>query len=92
MPRGYQFSAHVASVCCVLCNRISNGGSGVTFGREQVQQDAFTEGSGLFDHLGRACEEGDGHGEAEGLGGLEVDHELIIGRRLHWQIGWLLTL
>jgi len=54
-----------------------------TFGRGQVQQDAFTEGLGLFDHLGGACQEGAGHGEAERLGGLEVDDQLIFGRCLH---------
>ena len=30
--------------------------------------------------------------EAERLGGLEVDHQLVFGRRLHRQIGWLLAL
>ena len=25
------------------------------------------------------------------LGGLDVDHELVLGRRLHWQVGWLLA-
>ena len=32
------------------------------------------------------------HGEAERLGGLEVDHQLVLGRRLHRQIGRLLAL
>ena len=30
--------------------------------------------------------------EAERLGGLEVDHQLVLGRRLHRQVGWLLAL
>ena len=30
--------------------------------------------------------------EAECLGGLEIDHELVLGRRLHRQVGRLLTL
>jgi hypothetical protein len=29
--------------------------------------------------------------EAERLGGLEVDHQLVLGRRLHRQVGRLLT-
>ena len=32
------------------------------------------------------------HGEAERLGGLEVDHQLVLGRRLHRQVGRLLAL
>src|SRR5262249_51669121 len=32
------------------------------------------------------------HDEAERLGGREVDYKLILGRRLHWQVGRLLAL
>ena len=32
------------------------------------------------------------HVEAERLGGLEVDHQLVLGRRLHRQVGRLLAL
>ena len=32
------------------------------------------------------------HGEAERLGGLEVDDQLVLGRRLHRQVGRLLAL
>ena len=32
------------------------------------------------------------HGEAERLGGLEVDHQFVLGRRLHRQVGRLLAL
>ena len=39
----------------------------------------------LLDHLG-AGEQRWGHGEAERLRGLEIDHELELGRLLHWQI------
>ena len=30
--------------------------------------------------------------EAERLGSLEVDDQLVLGRRLHRQVGWLLAL
>src|SRR4029077_1410192 len=45
-----------------------------------------------FNHLVGAGEQTIPHGEAEGLCGFEVDHQLILRRRLHWQIGGLLTL
>ena len=32
------------------------------------------------------------HVEAERFGGLEVDHQLVLGRRLHRQVGRLLAL
>ncbi len=46
----------------------------------------------LFDHLVGTGEHGRRHGEAEGLGGLEIDHQLVLCRRLHRKIGWLLSL
>ena len=46
----------------------------------------------LFNHLVSTCEHGRRHGEAEGLGRLEIDHQLVLGRRLHWKVGWLLAL
>src|SRR6516165_274558 len=45
-----------------------------------------------FNHLVGAGEQAIRHGEAESLGGLEVDHQLVLGRRLHRQVGRLLSL
>ena len=45
-----------------------------------------------FDHLVGACEHSRGHIEAERFGGLEVQHGLVLGWRLHRQVGGLLAL
>ena len=41
----------------------------------------------LFDHLVGAGKQRRRHGEAEGLGSLQVDDRLVLGRRLHRQVG-----
>ena len=41
----------------------------------------------LLDHLVRLEEDDRGDGEAEGLGGLEVDHQLELGRLLYREVG-----
>src|SRR4029453_14715711 len=45
--------------------------------------------TGSADHLGRLEEEGWRDGQAQGLGGLQVDHQLERHRLLHRQIGGL---
>jgi hypothetical protein len=46
----------------------------------------------LFDHRVGAREHGCRHVEAERLGGLEVDHQVVLGWRLHRKVCWLLAL
>ena len=45
-----------------------------------------------FDHLVGAGEYRRRHDEAERLRGLEIDHQLVLGRRLHRKVGGLLAL
>src|SRR5215831_16760347 len=49
-------------------------------------------GHHLFDHLIGAGEYRRRNYEAKRLGGLEIDYQLILGRRLHRKICWLFTL
>ena len=44
-----------------------------------------------LDHLVCSQQEGLWHGQAEGLGGLEVDHQFELGRLLDRQIAWFGT-
>ena len=46
----------------------------------------------LFDHLVGGREQRLWNFEAQRLGGFEVDHQLVLGRRLHRQVGGLLAL
>jgi len=46
----------------------------------------------LFDDLGGASEDRWRHGEAERLGGVEIDHQLECRRLLYRQVGRLRTL
>ena len=44
-----------------------------------------------FDHLIRPLQERRRDRESEGLGGLEVDHQLELRWPFHWQIAWVCT-
>ena len=46
----------------------------------------------LFNNLISAGKERRRYSEPECLGRLEVDHQLVFGRALHWKVGGLLTL
>jgi hypothetical protein len=60
---------------------------GAVTGCEQSQQS-----SPLFNHLVGACQQRRRHVDAERLGGLHIDDQLVLGRRLHRKIGGLFAL
>jgi hypothetical protein len=69
---------------------VSLGPLSAITGREQMQQTTCADVT-LFDHLVGASEQRWRHVEPERPGGLEVDDEFVLGRRLHRQVGRLLA-
>ena len=57
-----------------------------------IATDAPQQSASLFDHRVGAGEYRRRNGEAEYLGGLEIDHQLVLGRCLHRQVGRFLAL
>ena len=69
--------------------RVADMGTGSNSARTGLMQ--CSNEDALFDHLVGAREQRWRDGEAERLGGLEIDHQLVFGRCLHRQVGRLLA-
>jgi hypothetical protein len=51
----------------------------------------YVTGSALLDHLIGAGEQRRWHRQAQRLGSLQIDHQLVFRRLFHGQVGWLGT-
>jgi len=79
-PNGRRFP-HFFDLCVPKTPSVSRDGSG-DCNQARVLETIHFGPSGA--HRGREV-------EAERLGGLEIDHQLVLGRRLHRQVGRLLA-